>query len=76
MLVAICTYSKNFFLGTAVITLEKAALWTDGRTFQSAIDDVDCGWTIYRKGTKQIILITWHGIIILITIYYCKEYTY
>ena len=34
-----------------MITLEKAALWTDGRTFQSAIDDVDCGWTVYRKGT-------------------------
>lgn len=38
--------------GTAVITLDKAALWTDGRTFQSAIDDIDCGWTIYRKATK------------------------
>uniref|UniRef100_K1RPT8 Xaa-Pro aminopeptidase 2 n=1 Tax=Magallana gigas TaxID=29159 RepID=K1RPT8_MAGGI len=39
-------------IGTAVITLDRASLWTDGRTFQSAIDDVDCGWTIYRKGTK------------------------
>ena len=48
---ATCTYFKNFLIGTAVITLEKAALWTDGRTFQSAIDDVDCGWTVYRKGT-------------------------
>ncbi|XP_078325608.1 xaa-Pro aminopeptidase ApepP-like [Crassostrea virginica] len=47
-------------IGTAVITLEKAALWTDGRTFQSAIDDVDCGWTVYRKGGMDTMsLIDW-----------------
>ncbi|XP_061185017.1 xaa-Pro aminopeptidase ApepP-like [Saccostrea echinata] len=37
-------------IGTAVVTLDKAVLWTDGRTFQTAIDDVDCGWAVYRKG--------------------------
>lgn len=47
-------------IGTAVITLDNAALWTDGRTFQSAIDDVNCGWTIYRKGGKDSIsLVEW-----------------
>lgn len=37
---------------TSVITLDKAALWTGRRTFQSAIGDIDCAWTIYRKGTR------------------------
>lgn len=47
-------------IGTAVITLDRAALWTDGRTFQSAIDDVDCGWTIYRKGgSNSTSLVDW-----------------
>ncbi|XP_056013188.1 uncharacterized protein LOC125679618 isoform X3 [Ostrea edulis] len=47
---AISSFSEK--IGTAVVTLDKAALWTDGRTFQKAIDNVDCGWTVYRKGGK------------------------
>ncbi|XP_062606883.1 xaa-Pro aminopeptidase 1-like [Saccostrea cucullata] len=47
-------------IGTAVVTLDKAALWTDGRTFQTAIDDVDCGWTVFRKGgTDTTSLVDW-----------------
>ncbi|XP_048774945.2 uncharacterized protein LOC125679619 [Ostrea edulis] len=48
---AISGYSGK--IGTAVVTLDKAALWTDGRTFQKAIDNVDCGWTVYRRGGKD-----------------------
>lgn len=44
------SYEHPCILGTAVVTLDKAALWTDGRTFQKAIDNVDCGWTVYRRG--------------------------
>ncbi|XP_062586823.1 xaa-Pro aminopeptidase 2-like [Saccostrea cucullata] len=40
-------------IGTAVVTLDSAALWTDGRTFQTAIDDVTCGWSVFRKGGKE-----------------------
>jgi hypothetical protein len=49
--ILLSSYKYTCILGTAVVTLDKAALWTDGRTFQKAIDNVDCGWTVYKRGT-------------------------
>jgi len=40
--------------GTAVITVSKAALWTDGRYFQQAEQQLDCNWILMRMGESQI----------------------
>ena len=42
--------------GTAVITENKAAVWTDGRYFLQAEKQLDCNWILMRQG-KLICLI-------------------
>ncbi|GMH41895.1 hypothetical protein BSKO_09805 [Bryopsis sp. KO-2023] len=39
--------------GTAVITPEKAALWTDGRYFLQAADELGPDWTLMKAGTPD-----------------------
>ena len=34
----------------AVVTMEEAALWTDGRYFLQAEDQLDCNWLMMRDG--------------------------
>ncbi|CAG0913330.1 unnamed protein product [Notodromas monacha] len=41
--------------GTAVITLEKAALWTDGRYFLQAEEELDCNWILMKVGQNGIL---------------------
>ncbi|KAK6985390.1 Xaa-Pro aminopeptidase 1 [Biomphalaria glabrata] len=36
--------------GTAVITMTKAALWTDGRYFLEADETLDCNWSLMKSG--------------------------
>ena len=36
--------------GTAVFTREKAALWTDGRYFLQANQELDSDWTLMKDG--------------------------
>jgi Xaa-Pro aminopeptidase len=36
------------FLATAVVLEHKAALWTDGRYFLQAEDDLDCNWILMK----------------------------
>ncbi|XP_068155286.1 xaa-Pro aminopeptidase ApepP [Drosophila tropicalis] len=36
--------------GTAVITLDKALLWTDGRYYQQAEKQLDSNWTLMKDG--------------------------
>lgn len=36
--------------GTAVVTLEKALLWTDGRYHQQAEKQIDSNWTLMKDG--------------------------
>lgn len=37
--------------GTAVVTANKAALWTDGRYFLQADEELDCNWILMKAGT-------------------------
>lgn len=39
--------------GTAVITQEKAALWTDGRYFLQAEKELDSSWVLMKMGVKD-----------------------
>lgn len=36
--------------GTAVITADKALLWTDGRYYQQALKQLDSNWTLMKEG--------------------------
>ncbi|XP_046805736.1 xaa-Pro aminopeptidase ApepP isoform X2 [Lucilia cuprina] len=36
--------------GTAVITMDKALLWTDGRYYQQALKQLDKNWTLMKDG--------------------------
>ncbi|CAG2211507.1 pepP [Mytilus edulis] len=45
-------------IGLGVVTRSTAALWTDGRTFIQATEEVDCGWEIYRKGGPNTTSVT------------------
>ena len=38
--------------GLAVVTKNKAALWTDGRYFLQAEQEMDCNWELMRNGTE------------------------
>lgn len=38
--------------GFAVVTLDKAAMWTDGRYFLQAEDELDCNW-LFMKGEEH-----------------------
>ncbi|XP_074035620.1 xaa-Pro aminopeptidase ApepP isoform X2 [Leptinotarsa decemlineata] len=40
--------------GNAIITLDKAALWTDGRYHLQADEQIDCNWLLFREGHKNI----------------------
>nr|XP_039269299.1 xaa-Pro aminopeptidase 1-like [Styela clava] len=54
-----CDLRRNFVsgftgsAGTAVITQEKAALWTDGRYFLQAERELDNSWMLMRIGVKE-----------------------
>lgn len=39
--------------GTAVVTTDAAALWTDGRYFLQAEQQLGPGWTLMRSGTPK-----------------------
>ncbi|PFX23475.1 putative Xaa-Pro aminopeptidase P [Stylophora pistillata] len=41
--------------GTAIITYEKAALWTDGRYFLQADMELDCNWILQQEDEANII---------------------
>ncbi|XP_065371028.1 xaa-Pro aminopeptidase ApepP isoform X1 [Calliphora vicina] len=36
--------------GTAVITMDKALLWTDGRYYQQAVKQLDTNWSLMKDG--------------------------
>ncbi|XP_043235052.1 probable Xaa-Pro aminopeptidase P isoform X4 [Amphibalanus amphitrite] len=38
--------------GLAIVTKDKAALWTDGRYFLQAEQEMDCNWELMRNGTE------------------------
>ncbi|XP_068699462.1 xaa-Pro aminopeptidase 1-like isoform X1 [Montipora foliosa] len=38
--------------GTAIVTVRKAALWTDGRYFLQANMELDCNWILQREGVR------------------------
>ena len=38
--------------GTVVVTMDKAAIWVDGRYHTQVDIEVDCGWTIMKYGGK------------------------
>jgi hypothetical protein len=40
--------------GTAVITLEKAALATDGRYFNQASKQLDSNWLLLKQGLEDV----------------------
>ncbi|KAG8517444.1 Xaa-Pro aminopeptidase 1 [Galemys pyrenaicus] len=40
-------------LGTAIITEEHAAMWTDGRYFLQAAKQMDSNWTLMKMGLKD-----------------------
>jgi hypothetical protein len=47
------------WIGTAVITDNEALLWTDGRYFAQAENELDSkSWKLMRDGTKDVLSIT------------------
>jgi Xaa-Pro aminopeptidase len=40
--------------GTAVVTKDKAALWTDGRYFLQAEKELSHDWTLMRSGNQGV----------------------
>jgi len=40
--------------GTAVVTEDKAALWTDGRYFEQAENQLDCNWQLMKIGESGV----------------------
>ncbi|KAJ8963735.1 hypothetical protein NQ314_005414 [Rhamnusium bicolor] len=40
--------------GDALITLSKAALWTDGRYHLQADEQIDCNWLLFREGHRHV----------------------
>ena len=48
----ICGFSGS--AGTAVITLEKAALATDGRYFNQASKQLDSNWLLLKQGLEDV----------------------
>jgi len=43
--------------GTAIVTEQHAALWTDGRYFLQASQQMDNNWTLMKMGTVHVCLI-------------------
>lgn len=39
--------------GTAVITDTDACMWTDGRYFLQASEEMDCNWTLMKEGVPS-----------------------
>jgi len=39
--------------GTALVTLEDQLLWTDGRYFLEAADQLDCNWFLMKSGQPE-----------------------
>lgn len=37
-------------LGTAIVTEQHAAMWTDGRYFLQAANQMDSNWTLMKMG--------------------------
>ena len=48
----ICGFSGS--AGTAVITLDKAALATDGRYFNQAAKQLDHNWSLLKQGLEDV----------------------
>ena len=48
----ICGFSGS--AGTAVVTLDKAALATDGRYFNQAEKQLDDNWTLLKQGLQDV----------------------
>jgi len=48
----ICGFSGS--AGTAVITLDKAALATDGRYFNQAEKQLDSNWELLKQGLQDV----------------------
>ncbi|OBS76413.1 hypothetical protein A6R68_17136 [Neotoma lepida] len=46
-------FSCFFALGTAIITEEHAAMWTDGRYFLQAAKQMDNNWTLMKMGEEK-----------------------
>ncbi|TRY97835.1 hypothetical protein DNTS_014967 [Danionella cerebrum] len=42
-----------FISGTAIVTEQHAALWTDGRYFLQASQQMDSNWTLMKMGLKE-----------------------
>lgn len=42
-----------FSIGLAVVTQTEAALWTDGRYFLQAEDELDCNWILMKMGNSK-----------------------
>ena len=40
--------------GTAVVTANKAVLWTDGRYYLQADQQLDCHWILMKSGQPQV----------------------
>lgn len=41
-------------LGNALITKTKALLWTDGRYYLQADDELDCNWILMKEGNANV----------------------
>ena len=48
----ICGFSGS--AGTAVVTMEKAALATDGRYFNQAAKQLDSNWILLKQGMEDV----------------------
>ena len=46
------------FVGTAVVTETKAALWTDGRYYLQAESQLDSNWMLMKDGNDIIMMIS------------------
>lgn len=40
--------------GTALVTLDKAVLWTDGRYHLQADQQLDCNWILIKQGFDNV----------------------
>lgn len=40
--------------GTALVTLDAQLLWTDGRYFLAAANELDCAWMLMRSGEPNV----------------------
>ena len=44
--------------GDAVVTLEKAALWTDSRYYLQADQQLDCNWILMRTSYSDVSMLS------------------